>query len=287
MGHLAVSIGDGLRCRTTLATSGVPPVILTLGSSTNRDCMPTRYLKPGVRDSDAINKLSALAETLFYRLLVTVDDFGRADARPAMVKAQCFPIKEEVTSAKCAELLVELSTCGLIVTYLANEKSCLQILKWDNKPRAADSLFPAPADGCIQTYTDARKPRTVLPVTVTVTVTGTKTETYSEADASAAKPPSELTKEELWKAGKSLLASQGLPKDQCGSFVGGLVKRYTEKVVIDAVRAAVVAQPADAREYLQASCMHLVGKRTTANKYTAAAAGIFGPTKTSQEIIDV
>ena len=114
-----------------------------------------------------------------------------------------------------------------------------------------------------------------------------KYQIHSEADASAAKPPSELTKEELWRAGKSLLASQGLPKDQCGSFVGGLVKRYTEKVVIDAVRAAVVAQPADAREYLQASCMHLVGKRTTANKYTAAAAGIFGPAKPSQEIIDV
>ena len=137
--------------------------------------MPTRYLKPGVRDSEAIDRLSPLAETLFYRLLVTVDDFGRGDARPAMVKAQCYPIKESVTPSKCAQLLDELSKCGLIVVYQADGKTCLQMLKWDNKPRAAESMFPAPADTCIQTYADANIPRTVLPVTVTVT--GTKTET--------------------------------------------------------------------------------------------------------------
>ena len=137
--------------------------------------MPTRYLKPGVRDSEAIDRLTPLAETLFYRLLVTVDDFGRGDARPAMVKAQCFPIKESVTPSKCAQLLDELAKSGLIVVYQADGKTCLQMLKWDNKPRAAESMFPAPADTCIQTYTDADIPRTVLPVTVTVT--GTKTET--------------------------------------------------------------------------------------------------------------
>ena len=140
--------------------------------------MPTRYLKPGVRDSEAIDRLSPLAETLFYRLLVTVDDFGRGDARPAMVKAQCYPIKESVTPSKCAQLLDELSKCGLIVVYQADGKTCLQMLKWDNKPRAAESMFPAPADTCIQTYADANIPRTVLPVTVTVT--GTKTETKTE-----------------------------------------------------------------------------------------------------------
>ena len=32
--------------------------------------MPTRYLKPGICDSDRLDKCSPLAETLFYRLLV-------------------------------------------------------------------------------------------------------------------------------------------------------------------------------------------------------------------------
>jgi uncharacterized protein YdaU (DUF1376 family) len=71
-----------------------------------------------------------------------------------------------------------------------------------------------------------------------------------------------LTKAELWLAGKSLLHASGLPLAQCGSFVGKLVKDYGDEVVVEAVRSAVVAQPADPVEFLKATCMHVVGKRT-------------------------
>lgn len=77
----------------------------------------------------------------------------------------------------------------------------------------------------------------------------------------AAKPTDQLTKDELWAAGKSLLMAAGLPKAQCGSFVGKLVKDYGDQVVVDAVRAAVVARPADPMEYLKAACMRTVGAR--------------------------
>ena len=70
-----------------------------------------------------------------------------------------------------------------------------------------------------------------------------------------------LTKQELWKSGKSLLAEQGMPKVQCGSFVGKLCKDYTDEVVIDAVRSCVVKRPADAAQYLIATCQHLKGLR--------------------------
>lgn len=138
--------------------------------------MPTRYLKPGVRDSEAIDSLTPLAETLFYRLLVTVDDFGRYDGRPAMVKAHCFPIKD-MTPAKCAALLEELHTAGLVHIYTTDGKPCLQMCKWDNVPRAKESKYPAPEDDCTHLYTSASKPRTVLPLTETET--GTETETVN------------------------------------------------------------------------------------------------------------
>lgn len=64
----------------------------------------------------------------------------------------------------------------------------------------------------------------------------------------------ELTRTELWAAGKSLLAEQGMPVAQCGSFVGKLVKDHGETVVVEAVRATVVARPADAAGYLKAAC---------------------------------
>lgn len=104
---------------------------------------------------------------------------------------------------------------------------------------------------------------------------------YSVANATggtAAKPPGEMTKDELWRAGKSLLAQAGLPPAQCGSFVGKLVKDYGDQIVVDAVRAAVVARPADPVEYLKATCMREKGERATRgnNKHSAAYAAIVG-----------
>jgi hypothetical protein len=133
--------------------------------------LPTRYLKPGIRDSEAIDAVSAQAECLFYRLLVTVDDFGRFDARPSMVKAACFPIKDSVSAADCERLLSSLSAHGLIVVYVCDGKPYLQMCKWDNQARAKVSKYPAPSDGCAQVHTSVRKPCTLLPETETETET--------------------------------------------------------------------------------------------------------------------
>lgn len=73
--------------------------------------------------------------------------------------------------------------------------------------------------------------------------------------AETEKTSEQLTKDELWSAGKSILLQQGMPKEQCGSFVGKLVKDYGNDIVIEAVRAAVVERPADAVSFLKASCM--------------------------------
>jgi len=140
--------------------------------------MPTRYLKPGVRDSESIDSLTPQAENLFYRLLVTVDDFGRFDARPAMIKANCFPIKDSMSINKCKDLLEELEIKELITVYIVAGKEILQMCKWDNVPRAKESKYPAQVDRRIQVHTDAYKSHTDAPLTVTVTETKTQTETY-------------------------------------------------------------------------------------------------------------
>jgi hypothetical protein len=142
-----------------------------------RKTMPTRYLKPGVRDSEAIDNLSPQAEILFYRLLVTVDDFGRFDARPAMIKAQCFPIKDSISIGKCKDLLDELNNNGLIYIYEASGKLNLMMCKWDNVPRAKESKYPAPTDVCLHLHTSVNQVNTDVPLTETETETKTKTET--------------------------------------------------------------------------------------------------------------
>ena len=136
--------------------------------------MPTRYLKPGICDSNAIDKASPLAECLYYRLLVNVDDFGRLDARPAVVRSKCFPLKDTISNKKTEELLKELESCGLIILYEIDACVYLQFTKWDNVARSKVSKCP---EYVYNLRADVCNPRTVLPVTVTVTGTGTGTGT--------------------------------------------------------------------------------------------------------------
>ena len=122
--------------------------------------MPTRYLKPGIRDSERIESLSSPdAEILYYRLIVSVDDFGRTDARPLMLKSLCFPIRLRATADKCMQWTQDLVKAGLISVYEVDGKPYLQITKWDNKPRAERSKYPNPR-------TDVYSCPQMLPVTV-------------------------------------------------------------------------------------------------------------------------
>lgn len=151
--------------------------------------MPTRYLKAGIRDSEAIEKLSPLAENLYYRLLVTVDDFGRYDARPPMIKAACFPVKDSITANKAEVLMKELVDNGLIDIYVVDNKPYLQMNKWDNIPRAKESKFPANTYDAIQLHTTVCDIHTDVPLTETETVTKTVTKTSN---------PPEGVSQEVW-----------------------------------------------------------------------------------------
>jgi hypothetical protein len=83
----------------------------------------------------------------------------------------------------------------------------------------------------------------------------------SVANATDGKPADDSPKAELWRAAVSVLEQGGCPKAQCRTFMGKLVGDYTFPVVQQAVAAAVTAQPADAREYLKATCQRLKGER--------------------------
>ena len=155
--------------------------------------MPTRYLKPGICDSPHFEAVkSPQAEILYYRLLVTVDDFGRFDARPLLIKARCFPIREYVTGEMVAAWLDELSDADLIVVYEHAGIAFLQVQRWDNKPRSTESKFPqmnTDTDKCIRLHTSVNQLHTNVPrarprsARETVTVTGTETVTCASHSA--------------------------------------------------------------------------------------------------------
>lgn len=110
--------------------------------------MPNRLLREGICTSELINMLSPEEEVMFYRLLVVCDDYGYADARPAILKAQCFPLKESVTPPVIERWLQALSGRGLIARYSKDSKPYLSVNRWEQRVRSRQR-FPGPSDdGC-------------------------------------------------------------------------------------------------------------------------------------------
>lgn len=109
--------------------------------------MPTRYIKESIKTSDTIDKLSWFEEVLFYRLLVSVDDYGRFDGRAAVIKNMLFPLKEQITVKSIESAIVKLANVHLIDLYVVDDKRFLQLTTWtthQTTPRAKSSKYPAP-----------------------------------------------------------------------------------------------------------------------------------------------
>lgn len=110
--------------------------------------VPNRILKESIRSSDSINELSWFEEVLFYRLMVSCDDYGRFDGRIAMIKGTCFPLKD-VTNKDITKALNKLVAVGLVGHYEVAEKPYLQLLAWERHQtiRAKKSKYPSLDDG--------------------------------------------------------------------------------------------------------------------------------------------
>ena len=110
--------------------------------------MPNRILKESIRTSDTIGELSWFEEVLFYRLIVSCDDYGRFDGRTAIIKGTCFPLKD-VTNKNIEDALKKLVSVGLVRHYEVAGKPYLQLSTWQSHQniRANKSKYPKPDEG--------------------------------------------------------------------------------------------------------------------------------------------
>lgn len=123
--------------------------------------MPNRIIKESICTSDTIDQLSWFEEVFFCRLLVNCDDYGRMDARPAILKARLFPLKS-VTEKQISDALYKLSTVGIVTVYEHDGRPYLQLVTWDKHQqiRAKKSKYPAPDEACNQMISnDIKCPR--------------------------------------------------------------------------------------------------------------------------------
>ena len=120
--------------------------------------MPNRVLKESICTSDDMAALSWFEQALFTRLIVTVDDYGRADARASIIKGRLFPL-DDVKPAEIEKGLKHMEELGMVRLYSVAGKPYLLLTAWKKhqQPRAKISKFPAPEDDCNQLQADESK----------------------------------------------------------------------------------------------------------------------------------
>lgn len=106
--------------------------------------MPNRLLREGVCASESINELTSEEEVLLYRLLVVSDDYGHMDGRGAMLKAQCFPIKDSATVARIGTWVEGLIRKSMLAQYEVAGKKYLAVLRWEARVRTK-AKYPMPS----------------------------------------------------------------------------------------------------------------------------------------------
>lgn len=122
--------------------------------------MPNRIIKESICTSDNLDGLTAEEERFFYRLMVQVDDFGRMDARPAILRAACFPLKtERITNDHIKRWLTTLEQADLIQLYTVEGKPYLQFTTWERhqQRRAKYSKYPSADDADLKSYDSKHK----------------------------------------------------------------------------------------------------------------------------------
>ena len=111
--------------------------------------MPNRIIQESICTSETLNDLSDFEERFWHRLTVCVDDYGRFDARPAILKSRLFPLRIGTTDKNIQDALKKISSVGLVDLYEVGGKPFLQLVTWAKYQRIRNkrSKYPAPEDG--------------------------------------------------------------------------------------------------------------------------------------------
>lgn len=120
--------------------------------------MPNRILRQSILESPRVAQLNWADEVFYRRLMSIVDDYGRAEASPLLLRSKCYPLQtDQVRAADISRSMAACQKAGLIVCYDVGGKQYLELLRFGQKQRT-DSKFPAPpafASNCQQMSANA------------------------------------------------------------------------------------------------------------------------------------
>jgi len=115
--------------------------------------MPNRIVREAILTSEPVASLGWPEEVFYRRLMSIVDDYGRTEANPQLLRSKCYPLQTD--SVRAADITRWMAACqkaGLILGYEASGKQYLEVQKFGQQQRSA-SKCPAPpavASKCLQ-----------------------------------------------------------------------------------------------------------------------------------------
>lgn len=105
--------------------------------------MPTRLVREGWLTSERIDALSAAEECFFLRLILRVDDYGRFEANPRLLKSLLYPLRDRIRDTDISSYLAACERTRLIRCYETSGKRYLEISDFKQQRRSA-SKYPNP-----------------------------------------------------------------------------------------------------------------------------------------------
>lgn len=112
-----------------------------------------RSIHPGFAKSEDIagpTGLSKLCRLHFSMLWTYCDDEGRGKDSTPLIKAECWPLDDDVTTRKVEAWMAELADKGRILRYTVGGRPFFQVTnwgKWQHPQKKRPSDIPPPPDG--------------------------------------------------------------------------------------------------------------------------------------------
>lgn len=108
--------------------------------------MPNRVIKESICTSDKLNELTDFQFRLWVGLLVSADDAGRGDARPAIIRGRVFPLRDRIAVKDVDVGLQALAAGGCVSLYKVGGKPYYWFPTWAEHQRLdrAKPKYPSP-----------------------------------------------------------------------------------------------------------------------------------------------
>lgn len=149
--------------------------------------MPNRIVREAILSSEKVAALGWPEEVFYRRLMSVVDDYGRTEANPQLLRSKCYPLQTDaVRAADISRWMAACQKAGLILCYAVVGKQYLEVLNFGQQQRSASKFPQAPADAINGNHLPADAH---LDVVVVGGVAGISSDLLPESE----QPPSEFS----------------------------------------------------------------------------------------------